>query len=75
MVRRKSKNGHQKGVCSKEIGLLAQNILAIIGSRVNIRGGDLYDHFMRSFTLIMNKVFTQVPKMMRQMTTYTIWIC
>ena len=63
-----------KSVCSKEIGLLAQIMRTILGSRVNIIGGDLYDHSMkmRTFTLMMNKVLVRIPKIMRQMTTYTI---
>ena len=39
MVRCGSKNGHQKDMCLKEIGLRAQNMLTILGSIVNIIGG------------------------------------
>ena len=54
-----SKNGHQEGMCSKEIRLHAQNMLTILGLMVNMTRGDLYDHLMstRIFTLIMNKIF------------------
>ena len=54
-----SKNGHQEGVCLKEIGLHAQNMLSILGSMVNMIGEDLYDHLMstRIFILIMNMIF------------------
>ena len=39
--------------------MCAQNIITIIGSRVNIIVGTLYDHLMstRVFTLIMSKIF------------------
>ena len=30
-------------MCLKEIGLHAQNILTILGSTINIIGGDLYN--------------------------------
>ena len=36
MVRCGSKNGHQKDMCFKEIGLRAENILIILASIVNI---------------------------------------
>ena len=41
---------------SKEIGLNAQNVISILGSIVNMIGGDLYENLMntRIFTLIMN---------------------
>ena len=44
MVRCGFKNGYQKGMCLKEIGVHAQNIVFILGSIVNIIEGDLYDH-------------------------------
>ena len=58
VVRRESKNGHQKDMCLKEIELCVQNMLTIIGSIIDMIGG-LYDHLMskRMFTLIMNKIF------------------
>ena len=34
------KNGHQKDMCLKEIGLHAQNMLIVLGSIVNIIGED-----------------------------------
>ena len=36
MVRRDSKNGYQKDMYSKEIGLHAQNMITIISSIVNL---------------------------------------
>ena len=39
VVRCGSKNGHQKDTRLKEIGLYAQNMLAILGSIVNMTGG------------------------------------
>ena len=38
---------------------------------------DLYDHLMstRIFTFIVNKIFMWAPKVMRQVTLGTIWIC
>ena len=58
MVRRSSKNGYQKDMCLKGIGLRAQNMITIIGPIVNILGGDVCDHLMSTqiFTLIMYKV-------------------
>ena len=37
-----SKNGHQEGMCLKEIGLHAQNVSTILGSMVNMIGGGTY---------------------------------
>ena len=34
-----SKNGYQKDVCLKEIGLRAQNMITILGSIVDVIGG------------------------------------
>jgi hypothetical protein len=34
-----SKNGHQKDIGSKEIGLCAQNVRTILGSKVNMIEG------------------------------------
>ena len=39
-----SKNMHQKDMCSKEIGLLAQDMIVILSLIINIFGGDLYGH-------------------------------
>jgi hypothetical protein len=47
----RSKNGHQKIMFSKEIGLHAQNMLTILSFVVNMigkRGGELYDHLMNT---------------------------
>ena len=41
-----SKNGYQKNVDLKEIGLHVQNMITILGSIVNYIGRDLYDHLM-----------------------------
>ena len=61
MIRCGFKNGYQKGiVCFKEIGLRAQNMIIIIGSNINIIGGQgVYDQVMsvRVFTLIMGMIF------------------
>ena len=68
MVRRGSKDEHQKGMmCVKAIGLRAQNALSNLGSIVNTRGGlDLCDHFIstRTFTLILNKIIICTPNAM-----------
>ena len=37
-----------------EIGLRAQNLLIVIGSIVNIIGGDLYDHLRKKDNLHFN---------------------
>ena len=63
------KNGHQRGMCLKEIGLCAQNLLSILRSIVSIIiGGDLYDRFRRkkSLTLMMNKISIWAPKIIRE---------
>ena len=39
MVRFGSKDGHQKDICLKEIGLRAQTIITVLGSVVNLLGG------------------------------------
>ena len=56
VVRSGSKNGHQNGLmCLKEIGLRTRNMLIILGSIVNMIGGDVCDHLMsmRFFTVII----------------------
>ena len=60
-----------------EIGLHALSMLTILNSMVNVVGGDIYDQFLREriFTLIMSKIFTWAPKIMRKMAMGTIWIC
>jgi hypothetical protein len=52
-----SKNGYQKDMGLKEIGLHVQNMITILGSIVNSIGRDLYDHLMSTiiFTL-KNKI-------------------
>jgi hypothetical protein len=39
MLRCGSKSGHQKDICLKEVELRAQNVLAFLGSIVNIKRG------------------------------------
>ena len=39
LVRCSSKNGYQKDMCLKGIGLCAQNMITILGPIVNILGG------------------------------------
>ena len=58
VVRCGSKNIYQKDTCLKEIRLLAQNIITILGSIANIIGGDLYDHLTntRILTLVIDKI-------------------
>ena len=66
VVRRGSKNQHQKDKCSKEIGLHASKTLIVLGSIFNMivggRGGvgAFYDHLMsmKFFSLIINKIST-----------------
>ena len=57
MVRCGSKNGYQKYIFSKGIGVHAQNIITFFSSIVNIIWLDLYDHLMgtKIYTLIMDK--------------------
>ena len=38
-----SKNGYQKETCSKEIGLLAQNMINVLESLVNNFGGPIVE--------------------------------
>ena len=52
-----SKNGYQKNMCLKEIGLHAQNLLTILGSIINIIGGLPFNELEESLTLIMNEIF------------------
>ena len=63
-----SENGYQKGLCFRETGLRAQNTITALGSIVNIIEGDLCDRSMSTimFTLIMNKMITWAPKIIRQ---------
>jgi hypothetical protein len=68
MVRCRFKNWHKKDMCLEKNGLCAQNMLFALGSIVNITLGErgLYDHFMsmKLFTLIINKMFIRVSKIM-----------
>ena len=61
----------KKITCLKEIGLHAQNMLTIIGSRVNIIGkGEtyIYDENMstRTFTLTMNQILIRALIIIRK---------
>jgi hypothetical protein len=63
-------------MCSEEIARLrAQNVLTVLGSTVNITWGNLYDHLTRNFTLIIDKIFIQAPKIVKKVATSSIWIC
>lgn len=77
MVRCGCTSGHQKEMCLKEVELRAQNTLTILGSTVNIIGGDLYDYFIstRIFTLIINKIIIRALSTRRKMATGMNWIC
>ena len=76
-----SQTGYQKDMCLIKIGLHAQNTISIRGSIVIIiiffLGGVLYGHLTRMgiFTLVMNMIFIQDPKIMRKVGTTSIWIC
>ena len=70
VVRCRSKSRHQKVTCLKEIGLHAQNLLNALGSIFIILGGLLSS---RIFTLVMHKIFTWAPEIVRQMAMDTIW--
>jgi hypothetical protein len=65
------KNKHLKDMCSREIGLHAQNMTTITSSIVSIIRGDFHDHLMsmRIFTLNMNKVCMGAPKIYRKVAT------
>ena len=49
----------------------------ILDALVNIIGGTLYDHFetWRIFTLTIEKIFIQSPKIVTKLATGTIWTC
>ena len=68
MIRRDSKNKHQKNMCSKEIGLRAQNIVTVLSLIVNTTEKNLYNHLIstRRFTLIMNKNIHMSSKIYEQ---------
>ena len=46
MLRSEPKNGHQKELCWKEIGLLGYILLTILDAIVDIVGGGGVDHLM-----------------------------
>ena len=58
------------------IGMRAENMMTILSVVVNIMGG-AYDQLMNTgiFTLIMNKRFIWVAKIMRKMATASIQYC
>jgi hypothetical protein len=66
-----SKNGYQKGMCLKEIGLCVQKMITIVSSLVNTIERDLYDHLMgtKIFALMMNEIFIQILKIMKWLWT------
>ena len=70
------KNGYQKDMYLIEIGLRAQNMIPILGSIVNIIGGNLYDHLIstRILTLIVKKILYELQKL-RKVVMASIWIC
>ena len=55
-----TKRKRKKGMCLKEIGLRAQNLITILSSIVNMIGGTYmitYKAHKETLTLIMNKTF------------------
>ena len=70
------KNKYEKDICLKEIGLHAQNMITIL-SLSQHDWGDLYDHLLSTkiFTLIIYKIIIGAPKIMRKVSTASIWIC
>ena len=44
--------------CLEQIGLCAQNMIIILSSKINIIGGDLFNHVMstRIFTLVIHNI-------------------
>jgi hypothetical protein len=54
--------------CLKYIGLGIHILLTILGSVLNISGGDLHDNLirMRIFTLTVNKIFVWTPEIMEE---------
>jgi hypothetical protein len=70
-----SKNGYQKDMCSKEIGLRAQSMITSLGAISQHNWGYLYDHLMSMrISLRMSKIFICAPKIMK-VATASIWIC
>ena len=68
-----SKNGYQKDMSLKEIGLRAQNMITILGSISQHNWGYLYEHLMSMRTsLRMSKIFICAPKIMRHVATASI---
>jgi hypothetical protein len=60
VVRCHTKNGYKQDTYLKEIGLCAQNMITIVGSIVDIIGGNLYGHLIctRFFAFTMNRILT-----------------
>ena len=66
MVRCRSKNGHQKDICSKEIGLRAQNLLPILNLEVNIIGRTYVALWLTvSGHMTIHRISRLVPKLSR----------
>ena len=57
MVECECKNGYQKNMCLKEIGLHTPNLLTILGSIINIIGGLPFDELEKAHTLLVNEIF------------------
>ena len=76
MVRCGPNIGYKKNMCSKKIGLHAQNMRTILNLIFNINGKDPCDHLMSThvFTLIMIKIFIRALKIMRKVAKALMWI-
>lgn len=75
-VTREFKNRHRETMGSKKIIWCVQNMYTILVSTSTwLR--ELHDHLMstRNFTLVMHKIFTWAPTIMKQMATSTNLIC
>lgn len=60
----------------KEVGLHAQELLAILSSNVKIIGENLYGDLRKKIlNLTMNNILTCTPEYMRTMATLSTWIC
>ena len=77
VVRGSSKNKYIQDLCSKEMELCAQNFNHHSRPNNVHIWKNLYDYLMnmRIFTLMMNKIFIEAPKIMRKVATALMWIC
>ena len=77
MVECGSKNGHQKDMCSKEIGLCVQISKIFMNTIVNIFKGLRYNYLLtqRIFTFDNEEDNYISSKNMRKVTMSMIWIC